>query len=176
MSPAKKLFYNLTQQRQKLRFSSLQFLALMFHKVINVYTMFSVTFQDYTLNMYIRQRWTDRRLANDKFAEPNGILINDKIEETWLPDLFIKNDKVSKKSDITSLNAFLRVNEDGKLVYSMRVTSTIACAMHLSRYPFDVQKCNMLFESCEYIYLLVRVHIIILSHYIYRSKTYYILK
>lgn len=99
--------------------------------------------------MYVRQRWTDSRLAHEKFSEKNGVLINSQIPKTWMPDLFIKNDKVSKKSDVTSLNAFLRVDENGKLTYSLRVTSTIACAMHLGRYPFDVQLCEMLFESCK---------------------------
>ena len=41
------------------------------------------------------------------------------------------------------------------LLYSLRVTSTIACSMQLNRYPFDVQNCEVLFESCKYAMYIV---------------------
>lgn len=41
-------------------------------------------------------------------------------------------------------------DDSGDLLYSLRVTSTIACSMQLNRYPFDVQNCEVLFESCKY--------------------------
>ena len=97
--------------------------------------------------MYIRQRWRDERLANANFT--GGVLLTNKIPYTWIPDIFIKNDKISKKSEVTTLNTFLRVNEHGDVLYSLRVTSTIACPMLLMRYPFDEQNCTVLFESCK---------------------------
>ncbi|XP_067946177.1 glycine receptor subunit alpha-2-like [Watersipora subatra] len=113
---------------------------------------------DFTVNMYIRQRWQDIRLAHPNFTGDNGILITSQIPHTWLPDLFIKNDKESKKSDVTTLNTFLRVDSEGNLAYSMRVTSTIACSMRLERYPFDEQFCNMLFESYGHMLKELRLH------------------
>lgn len=99
--------------------------------------------------MYIRQRWRDTRLANTNISK-QGLLITAKMEQLWVPDLFLKNDKVSQKSDVTKTNEFVRVYPNGDIVYSQRVTSTIACPMHLSHYPFDVQKCSILLESCKY--------------------------
>ena len=100
--------------------------------------------------MYIRQRWNDDRLADANITDNDGLLITAKFDELWVPDLFIKNDKVSKKSDVTTLNVYARVDATGNIVYSQRITSTIACPMMLKRYPFDVQKCSLLLESCKY--------------------------
>ncbi|XP_067947398.1 glycine receptor subunit alphaZ1-like [Watersipora subatra] len=102
---------------------------------------------DYTANMYLRQRWKDVRLANPNLTSSNGVLITNRLNDIWVPDLFIKNDKTSEKSEVTTLNAFLRLDGDGQLIYSLRVTATVACSMHLSKYPFDVQYCDMFLES-----------------------------
>lgn len=115
--------------------------------VATIHTIFTLL-QDFTANMYIRQRWNDQRLANSNFS--GGVLLTNKIPHTWIPDTFIKNDKISKKSEVTTLNTFLRVDENGDVLYSLRVTSTISCPMQLKRYPFDEQNCTVLFESCKY--------------------------
>ena len=105
--------------------------------------------QDFTLNMYLRQKWRDSRLASNNFSA-DGVLINSQTKETWLPDLYLQNDKESKKSDVTILNSFLRVNQTGDLVYSLRITTTVDCDMKLHRYPFDVQRCKLQMGSCKY--------------------------
>ncbi|XP_067943197.1 glycine receptor subunit alphaZ1-like [Watersipora subatra] len=97
--------------------------------------------------MYLRQRWKDARLSNPNLTDSSGILITSRLDDIWRPDLFIKNDKSSQKSEVTTLNAFLRVDSEGQLIYSLRVSATVSCPMHLTKYPFDVQYCNMLLES-----------------------------
>lgn len=102
--------------------------------------------------MYIRQRWKDSRLALTKMSaneEDNGVLLTNSVDKLWRPDLFIKNDKVSSISEVTITNEFLRLSGSGKLVYSQRVTTVVSCSMHLRRYPFDIQNCSMLLESCK---------------------------
>ena len=104
--------------------------------------------------MYIRQRWKEPRLALTNLSSltngTNSVLVTSNRDKLWLPDLFIKNDKISSISDVTVTNQFIRLYEPGELVVSQRVTTTVSCSMHLSRYPFDVQNCSMLLESCEY--------------------------
>lgn len=99
--------------------------------------------------MYVRQYWRDSRLASQNFSA-EGTHINSQIEETWLPDLYILNDKKSKKSDVTSLNSFLKVNQNGDLYYNLKVTTTLDCDMDLRRYPFDIQKCTLKMGSCKH--------------------------
>ena len=73
-----------------------------------------LSFQDFTVNMYIRQRWNDQRLANvSKPTDTEALLISHRQDDTWMPDIFIKNDKVSMMSDVTTLNSFLRLNHKG---------------------------------------------------------------
>ena len=102
--------------------------------------------------MMITQRWRDTRLANLNctHSSEGGVLITSQISNTWIPDLFLVNDKESKKSDVTVLNSFLRINKYGDLLYSQRVTATLNCAMDLRRYPLDNQTCTLEMGSCKY--------------------------
>ena len=52
----------------------------------------SITFQDYTITMYLNQYWKDERLA---FSYEDEILTlsGDFAEKIWVPDTFFANDK-----------------------------------------------------------------------------------
>ena len=64
--------------------------------------------------MYMRQRWNDQRLANvSKPTDTEALLISHRQDDTWMPDIFIKNDKVSMMSDVTTLYSFLRLDHKG---------------------------------------------------------------
>ena len=43
--------------------------------------------------------------------------------------------------------AYLRVYNDSMLKYSARVNYDVACPMHFEKYPVDIQRCNISFES-----------------------------
>ena len=43
--------------------------------------------------------------------------------------------------------AYLRVYNDSMLKYSARVNYDVACPMHFEKYPVDIQRCNVSFES-----------------------------
>ncbi|XP_067942307.1 glycine receptor subunit alpha-2-like [Watersipora subatra] len=101
---------------------------------------------DFKVNMYLRQRWRDPRLASPNIST-EGVLMNSQIKETWLPDLYLVNDKESYTTDVTMLNSFLRVNNLGDILYSLRVTAIVDCNMDLRHYPFDVQTCAVKFSS-----------------------------
>ena len=133
--------------------------------------------------MYIRQRWRDSRLIN--FNE--SLLLTTELHRLWVPDLFIKNDKVSTKSDVTTPNNFVRVDKDGNIVYSQRVSSVISCPMQLNQYPFDEQRCSVQMESCEWLtyfhchmshvtchMLHIAFHIPHITHHMPHSVTYHI--
>ena len=98
--------------------------------------------------MFLRQRWTDSRLASSNFSDERT-LINDYLDDIWVPDLYIANDKVSKVADVTVPNYLLRISRTGDLWYSQRVTSTVNCDMKLHHYPFDVQKCQLQLGTCK---------------------------
>nr|XP_002737456.1 PREDICTED: glycine receptor subunit alpha-3-like [Saccoglossus kowalevskii] len=93
----------------------------------------------------MRQRWNDPRLA---FHGNHTISLNNKlVEKIWVPDLYFINEKDGKFHSITVDNKLLRISPNGDVLYSMRLTLTLACYMNLQNYPMDQQVCEMLLES-----------------------------
>ena len=43
--------------------------------------------------------------------------------------------------------AYLRVYEDGRMLYSARVNYDLSCPMSFQSYPVDTQDCEVIFES-----------------------------
>ena len=43
--------------------------------------------------------------------------------------------------------AYVRIYNDSLLKYSARVNYDVACPMHFEKYPVDIQRCNISFES-----------------------------
>uniref|UniRef100_A0A8B9M7J4 Gamma-aminobutyric acid receptor subunit pi n=1 Tax=Accipiter nisus TaxID=211598 RepID=A0A8B9M7J4_9AVES len=105
-------------------------------------------FQDYTATIFLRQRWTDERLCFDgnKSLSLDGRLV----EMLWVPDTFIVDSKKSFLHDITVENRLIRIYPNGTVLYALRITTTVACSMDLTKYPMDKQMCTLQLESWGY--------------------------
>ncbi len=75
--------------------------------------------KDYSMDIYLRQAWYDRRLAYSNSSQPLSISAR-LIPLMWTPDLFFPTEKKAVLHDITVPNKLMRVNPDGTVVYSMR--------------------------------------------------------
>ncbi|NXS88791.1 GBRA2 protein, partial [Erpornis zantholeuca] len=75
--------------------------------------------QEYTIDVFFRQRWKDERL---KFKGPMNILrLNNLMaSKIWTPDTFFHNGKKSVAHNMTMPNKLLRIQDDGTLLYTMR--------------------------------------------------------
>ncbi|TRY89013.1 hypothetical protein DNTS_029299 [Danionella cerebrum] len=106
---------------------------------------------DYTATIFLRQRWTDERLLfeGNKSLSLDGRLV----ELLWVPDTFIVDSKKSFLHDITVENRLIRIFPNGTVLYALRITTTVACNMDLTKYPMDKQTCTLQLESCK-IYLI----------------------
>uniref|UniRef100_A0A1A8GUQ2 Gamma-aminobutyric acid (GABA) A receptor, alpha 2 n=1 Tax=Nothobranchius korthausae TaxID=1143690 RepID=A0A1A8GUQ2_9TELE len=51
---------------------------------------------------------------------------------------------------MTMPNKLLRINEDGTLLYTMRLTVQVECPMHLEDFPMDSHSCPLKFGSYAY--------------------------
>ena len=71
------------------------------------------------MDCYLRQEWRDDRL---KFKGPlKKLSLNIKmLEALWKPDTFFRNGLGSYVHTITRPNKLFRINQDGKILYSMR--------------------------------------------------------
>ncbi|XP_041125223.1 gamma-aminobutyric acid receptor subunit pi-like [Polyodon spathula] len=103
---------------------------------------------DYTATIFLRQRWTDERLCFDgnKSLSLDGRLV----ELLWVPDTFIVDSKKSFLHDITVENRLIRIFPNGTVLYALRITTTVACNMDLTKYPMDKQTCTLQLESWGY--------------------------
>ncbi|KFO98328.1 Gamma-aminobutyric acid receptor subunit pi, partial [Calypte anna] len=103
---------------------------------------------DYTATIFLRQRWIDERLCFDgnKSLSLDGRLV----EMLWVPDTFIVDSKKSFLHDITVENRLIRIYPNGTVLYALRITTTVACSMDLTKYPMDKQTCTLQLESWGY--------------------------
>ena len=79
--------------------------------------------------------------------------------KVWMPDTFFRNEKIGRFHNILQPNLYVRVFPNGDVLYSIRVSLTCACSMHLALFPLDMQTCNLDVASCEYTYLFYIIKI-----------------
>ncbi|CAM2104540.1 unnamed protein product [Caretta caretta] len=102
---------------------------------------------EYTMTVFLHQSWRDDRLSYNHTNETLG-LDSRFVDKLWLPDTFIVNAKSAWFHDVTVENKLIRLQPDGVILYSIRITSTVACDMDLTKYPMDEQECMLDLESC----------------------------
>ncbi|XP_006906572.2 gamma-aminobutyric acid receptor subunit pi [Pteropus alecto] len=103
---------------------------------------------DYTATIYLRQRWTDPRLV---FEGNESVTLDARLVEfLWVPDTYIVESKKSFLHEVTVGNRLIRLFSNGTVLYALRITTTIACNMDLSKYPMDTQTCQLQLESWGY--------------------------
>ncbi|XP_072831691.1 gamma-aminobutyric acid receptor subunit delta isoform X2 [Vicugna pacos] len=97
----------------------------------------------------VNMSWRDSRLSYNHTNETLG-LDSRFVDKLWLPDTFIVNAKSAWFHDVTVENKLIRLQPDGVILYSIRITSTVACDMDLAKYPMDEQECTLHLESYGY--------------------------
>ncbi|CAI2348292.1 unnamed protein product [Caenorhabditis sp. 36 PRJEB53466] len=111
---------------------------------------------DFTLDFYMRQTWQDPRLAFGTLdlglsKEIDSLTVGvDYLEKLWKPDTFFPNEKKSFFHLATTHNSFLRIDSDGTVYTSQRLTVTATCPMDLKLFPMDSQHCKLEIESYGY--------------------------
>ncbi|XP_071549806.1 gamma-aminobutyric acid receptor subunit beta isoform X4 [Panulirus ornatus] len=107
--------------------------------------------QDFTLDFYFRQHWTDPRLS---FPDRGGLdeltVGSEYLQKIWVPDTFFANEKKSYFHTATTSNEMLRITNKGKVLRSIRLTITASCPMNLQYFPMDRQLCIIEIESFGY--------------------------
>lgn len=68
----------------------------------------------------------------------------------WMPDLFFSNEKEGHFHNIIMPNVYIRIFPYGSVLYSIRISLTLACPMNLKLYPLDRQVCSLRMASCKY--------------------------
>ena len=96
-----------------------------------------------TVEMYFRQFWQDNRLKRNN---PGKILgERDIVDKIWVPDTFFVNEHSSLAKE-----QFLRIYEEGDVLWSQRMQVTFTAYGDYTNFPFDSQIFPLEFESFKY--------------------------
>lgn len=76
------------------------------------------------MDCYFRQSWVDKRLAFQGGKETLALSIS-MLARIWKPDTYFYNGKYSYLHTITSPNKFVRLYQDGRVLYSSRYAISI---------------------------------------------------
>ncbi|XP_066896130.1 glycine receptor subunit alpha-3 isoform X4 [Kogia breviceps] len=117
---------------------------------INSFGSIAETTMDYRVNIFLRQKWNDPRLAYSEYPDDSLDLDPSMLDSIWKPDLFFANEKGANFHEVTTDNKLLRIFKNGNVLYSIRLTLTLSCPMDLKNFPMDVQTCTMQMESFGY--------------------------
>lgn len=76
--------------------------------------------QDFTMTLYLRHYWKDERLSFPSTNNQSMTFDGRLVKKIWVPDMFFVHSKRSFIHDTTTDNVMLRVQPDGKVLYSLR--------------------------------------------------------
>uniref|UniRef100_A0A8C6SF71 Gamma-aminobutyric acid type A receptor subunit gamma3 n=1 Tax=Neogobius melanostomus TaxID=47308 RepID=A0A8C6SF71_9GOBI len=68
----------------------------------------------------------------------------------WLPDTIFRNSKTADSHWITTPNQLLRIWNNGKILYTLRMTINAECQLQLHNFPMDEHSCPLVFSSYGY--------------------------
>lgn len=75
----------------------------------------------------------------------------DWLKNMWRPDSFFKNAKSVTFQTMTIPNHYMWLYRDKTILYMVKLTLRLSCAMNFAIYPHDTQECKLQMESCKYL-------------------------
>ncbi|XP_072293816.1 gamma-aminobutyric acid receptor subunit gamma-3 [Eucyclogobius newberryi] len=104
---------------------------------------------EYQIDIIFAQTWTDSRLSYNstmKILTLNSYMVG----LIWLPDTIFRNSKTADSHWITMPNQLLRIWNNGKILYTLRLTINAECQLQLHNFPMDEHSCPLVFSSYGY--------------------------
>ncbi|VDM60978.1 unnamed protein product [Angiostrongylus costaricensis] len=108
--------------------------------------------QDFEIDLYMNEYWTDPGLAYTILNPCQGNLSFDwtVLQNIWTPNTCFVNSKKAQIHSSPFRNVFLMVFPNGSIWSNWRIKSTGPCKMDLSKFPMDTIECILTFESFNY--------------------------
>uniref|UniRef100_A0A915PU18 Uncharacterized protein n=1 Tax=Setaria digitata TaxID=48799 RepID=A0A915PU18_9BILA len=126
--------------------------------MLRMLSKIDVVNMEYSMQITFRERWLDRRLAYENMHisnMPSFLTVPHVKNNIWIPDSFFPTEKSAHRHHIDTENMFLRIYPDGQILYSVRLSLTLSCPMHLQLYPLDVQYCD--FDLISYAHTITDI-------------------
>ncbi|XP_037829791.1 gamma-aminobutyric acid receptor subunit gamma-3-like isoform X2 [Kryptolebias marmoratus] len=110
---------------------------------------------EYQIDIIFAQTWVDTRLRYNSSSMRILTLNSNMVGLIWLPDTIFRNSKNADSHWITTPNQLLRIWNNGKILYTLRMTINAECQLHLHNFPMDEHSCPLVFSSCDYVLMTV---------------------
>ncbi|XP_014210657.1 glycine receptor subunit alpha-2 isoform X2 [Copidosoma floridanum] len=105
----------------------------------------------YTADIFFAQTWKDNRLRlPENMTSEYRLLEVDWLKQMWRPDSFFKNAKSVTFQTMTIPNHYLWLYKDKTILYMVKLTLKLSCAMNFLIYPHDTQECKLQMESLSH--------------------------
>nr|AOG14384.1 histamine receptor type 1 [Cancer borealis] len=105
----------------------------------------------YAADIFFAQSWKDWRLRlPDNMTHEYRLLPVAWLKDIWRPDSFFKNAKAVTFQEMTIPNHYLWLYQDNTILYMVKLTLVLSCAMNFQVYPHDTQECHMKIESLSH--------------------------
>ena len=79
-----------------------------------------ILFQDYQVDLYLRQHWEDPRLNNPAINEALDLNDPKLVQAIWKPEVYFPNAKEGEFQYVTVPNVLLRLEPAGRILYMLR--------------------------------------------------------
>lgn len=98
------------------------------------------------MDLFVHQRWKDMRLK----APKERITIDSRWrQDIWTPELYFKNSADGRMDNVIIPYTYITLDPTGTVFMAARVSLKLACSMDLTRFPHDIQLCDMMLSSRE---------------------------
>ncbi|XP_045600221.2 glycine receptor subunit alpha-2 [Procambarus clarkii] len=105
----------------------------------------------FAADVFFAQSWRDHRLVlPTNMTSDYRLLDLDWLGHLWRPDGFFKNAKEVNFQTMTVPNHYVWLYQDLTLLYMVKLTLTLTCAMNFALYPHDTQECKLQIESLSH--------------------------
>ncbi|XP_041937366.1 gamma-aminobutyric acid receptor subunit gamma-3-like [Alosa pseudoharengus] len=104
---------------------------------------------EYQIDIIFAQAWTDTRLRYNSTMKLLTLTSN-MVGLIWIPDTIFRNSKRAEAHWITTPNQLLRISNDGRILYTLRMTINAECQLQLHNFPMDEHSCPLSFSSYGY--------------------------
>ncbi|XP_071545422.1 glycine receptor subunit alpha-4-like isoform X2 [Panulirus ornatus] len=105
----------------------------------------------YVADIFFAQSWKDHRLRlPENMTSSYRLLEVEWLKDMWRPDSFFRNAKEVTFQTMTIPNHYVWLHKDSTILYMVKLTLTLSCAMNYGIYPHDTQECRMQMESLSH--------------------------
>ncbi|KAG8187425.1 hypothetical protein JTE90_009500 [Oedothorax gibbosus] len=105
----------------------------------------------YVADVFMSQSWKDNRLhLPENMTSKYRLLPISWLKKMWRPDSFFKNAKRVTFQEMTIPNHYIWLYSDKTILYMVKLTLELSCAMKFEAYPHDTQTCSLKMESLSY--------------------------